>query len=355
MTVQTTLRQYLLATLPETVDAQNLRMVIEDVAAACIDISMLTRKGRLSAVQGKLTTANIQGETQIMLDVASNDLFLQRLSRNMAVSGLASEEMEAIVVYPDHDKQGYLVMFDPLDGSSNVDVNVTVGSIFSIIRADTTHPIVEQDFLKPGAAQVAAGYAAYGPSTMLVISVGQGTHGFTLDEQSNTFILTHADMQIPVQSAEYAINSSNERFWEMPVRQYIRQCKAGSAGSFGRDFNMRWVGSLVADVHRILTRGGIYLYPKDHKQPAREGRLRLMYECNPMSMLVIQAGGASSTGEQDVMAIQPTWVHQRVPLILGSKTEVEVVKKFYSDCKRLQNEATMTSALFHRRYLFKSE
>jgi fructose-1,6-bisphosphatase len=223
-------------------------------------------------------------------------------------------------------------VFDPLDGSSNVDVNVSVGSIFSVLRCPegVTEPRAK-DFLQPGTKQVAAGYAIYGPTTMLVLTLGRGTHGFTLDRNMGEFILTHPDMTIPASTREFAINASNERFWEPPVRRYVAECIQGKAGTRGADFNMRWIASMVAEVHRILVRGGLFMYPRDTKDPAKPGRLRLMYEANPMSMLVEQAGGAASTGRGRILEVEPTSLHQRVPVILGSRDEVARIESYHHD------------------------
>ncbi len=241
--------------------------------------------------------------------------------------------MEEVYPIPERYPRGkYLLVFDPLDGSSNIDVNISVGTIFSILRCpDGVTDPSEADFLQPGTKQVCAGYALYGPSTMMVMTTGQGVNGFTLDQSVGEFILTHPGMQIPADTREFAINASNSRFWDAPTRRYIDELLAGAEGPRGENFNMRWVASMVAEVHRILTRGGIFMYPKDNKDPSKEGRLRLMYEANPMSFIVEQAGGVSSTGLQRIMEIQPRELHQRVPVILGSKNEVERVVSYYKE------------------------
>jgi fructose-1,6-bisphosphatase I len=226
------------------------------------------------------------------------------------------------------------MVFDPLDGSSNIDVNISIGTIFSILRCPdgVTEP-TEQDFLQPGTKQVCAGFALYGPTTMMVLTTGNGVNGFTLDRNVGEFVLTHPNMTIPEDTSEFAVNASNMRFWEQPVKRYIDECLAGKTGPRARDFNMRWVASMVAEVYRILTRGGVFMYPLDSKmkEKGQGGKLRLMYEANPMSFIVEQAGGLSSTGRQRIMDIQPEQLHQRVPVILGSKTEVEQVVRYYQE------------------------
>jgi len=244
---------------------------------------------------------------------------------------MASEEVETVHQIPfDYPKGGFLLLFDPLDGSSNIDVNISVGTIFSVLRnpAGGSEP-TEANFLQPGSEQVAAGYAVYGPSTQLVLTVGNGVHGFTLDREMGSFVYTQPFMTIPVDTQEFAINASNARFWEQPVKRYVDEMQAGKGGPLGKDYNMRWVASMVADVHRILTRGGIFMYPMDEKCRAKGGKLRLMYEANPMAMLVEQAGGAASTGRERIMDLKPTELHQRVPVILGSKNEVERVVSYH--------------------------
>lgn len=303
-----------------------------NIAETTKAIARLTEKGALIDMVSKLESQNVQGETQMQLDVESNQIFIDNLARSGLVAGLASEEMDAPVLIADQAGKGaYLAIFDPLDGSSNVAVNVSVGSIFSVLHAPAASLPAEADYLQSGRKQVAAGYAIYGPCTMLVLTVGKGTHGFTLDRDSGVFSLTHANIQIPEDTAEFAINASNERYWEPPIQRYIQECKAGvSDNSREKNFNMRWVASMVADIHRILMRGGIYLYPRDNKNAAMPGRLRLMYEANPMSMIVEQAGGLASTGTMRIQDIQPEKVHQRVPVIMGSKNEVLRVESYHN-------------------------
>ena len=302
----------------------DLRLLIEVVARACKAISVAVGKGALGGVLGDAGTGNIQGEAQKKLDVLSNDILMEANAWGGHLAGLASEEMDHAVAIPDAFPRGnYLLLFDPLDGSSNIDVNVSVGTIFSVLRCPdgVTEPR-DEHFLQPGTAQVAAGYCVYGPSTVLVLTVGHGTHFFTLDRELGSFVLTRRDVRIPEETAEFAINASNSRHWDAPVQRYIGELQAGRTGPRGKDFNMRWVASMVADVHRILTRGGIFMYPVDAKCRDKGGRLRLMYEANPMALLVEQAGGAASTGSGRLMEVEPTGLHQRVPVFLGSKAEV---------------------------------
>jgi len=306
--------------------------LLNDIFTACKAISNSVNKGALVGVLGSAGSENVQGETQKKLDIVTNDIMIKANEWGGHLAGMASEEMAEIYPIPKQYPRGkYLLIFDPLDGSSNIDVNISVGTIFSIMRCPegVTNP-TEKDFLQPGTKQVCAGYALYGPSTMVVMSTGQGVNGFTLDQNVGEFILTHPNMKIPEGTREFAINSSNSRFWEKPVKRYIDECLAGEDGPRKENFNMRWVASMVAEVHRILTRGGIFMYPKDTKDPNKEGRLRLMSEANPMSFLVEQAGGASSTGRQRILDIQPLGLHQRVPVILGSKREVERVASYHS-------------------------
>jgi fructose-1,6-bisphosphatase I len=294
---------------------------------------------------------------QKQLDVISNDVMLQENQWNGHLSGMASEEMEEVYAIPDHCRLGkYLLVFDPLDGSSNIDVNLTVGTIFSILRAPNPgRQAVLADFLQPGTQQVCAGLALYGPATMLLLTTGDGVDGFTLDRDIGAFILTHPRMRIPADAHEFAINASNERFWEPPVKRYVDECLAGKTGPRAKDFNMRWVASLVAETFRILTRGGIFMYPKDNKDPARPSRLRLMYEANPIAFLVEQAGGAATTGRERVLEVSPADLHQRVPLIFGSKNEVERVVRYHQEYASGKEPDTLASPLFSTRSLFRTQ
>jgi len=309
--------------------------LLADIATACKAISNLVNQGGLVGVLGSAESENVQGETQKKLDIITNDVFLETNQWGGHLAAMASEEMEEIYPIPGQYPKGkYLLTFDPLDGSSNIDVNVSVGTIFSILKAPegVENPTAD-DFLQPGTEQVCAGYALYGPSTMLILTTGNGVNGFTLDQNVGEFILTHPNMTIPEDTREFAINASNMRHWEKPVKRYVDECLAGKTGERGEDFNMRWVASMVAEVHRILTRGGIFMYPMDEKMRAagKEGKLRLAYEANPMSFIVEQAGGASSTGRERIMELQPKELHQRVPVILGSKNEVERVVSYHKE------------------------
>ena len=308
--------------------------LLNDVITAIKVISNTVNKGALIGVMGSAESENVQGETQKKLDVITNEIFIKSNEWAGHLAAMASEEMDEVYPIPAHYPRGkYLLVFDPLDGSSNVDVNISVGTIFSILRCPgecATHPSAEA-FLQPGVKQVCAGYAIYGSSTMLVLTSGHGVNGFTLDRDIGEFILTHPNMSIPAETKEFAINASNQRFWEPPVQRYVEEALAGKTGPRGKDFNMRWVASMVAEVHRILTRGGIFMYPKDTKDPAKAGKLRLLYEANPMSYIVEQAGGASWTGRERIMEIQPDGLHQRVPVILGSRNEVERVVSYHRE------------------------
>jgi fructose-1,6-bisphosphatase I len=300
-----------------------LKDVVQTIAKTCAEISRVVASGALSGSLGAAGSTNVQDEEQKKLDVITNDMLSDALKGCAAVAGLASEELEE--VEPTGRVGGYLVTFDPLDGSSNIDVNVSVGTIFSVLPAPGGHAPTEADYLLSGRNQVAAGYAVYGPQTMLVLTLSGGVDGFTLSADGQ-WLLTHPNLAIKADTAEFAINMSNQRHWAPPVRRYIDGCLAGKDGPRGKNFNMRWVASMVADVHRILMRGGIFMYPWDAREPAKPGKLRLMYEANPMSLLIERAGGKSIEGVTDILDIQPTKLHQRVPVVLGSANEVEAVR-----------------------------
>jgi fructose-1,6-bisphosphatase I len=312
-----------------------LRALIEVVAGACRSISFLVGKGAVGDLLGDLSSENVQGEVQKKLDVISNDILLEASEWSGYVAALASEEMETIHTVPRRYTQGeYLLVYDPIDGSGNVDVNGVVGSIFSVLhtpREASSRDMTEQDFLQPGRCQVAAGYAVYGPQTILVLTVGTGVYGFTLDREMGLWILTHEQMQIPPATREFAINMSNKRHWAPPVQRYVEELLAGQTGPRRVDFNMRWMASMVGHVHSILTRGGVFLYPWDARSRERAGRLRLMYEANPLGMIVEQAGGEATDGAQRILDIQPTGLHQRVPVVLGSREEVELIRQYHAD------------------------
>jgi len=316
-----------------------LRLLLEVVARACKSISHAVNKGALGGVLGTAMTENVQGEVQKKLDIIANEVLIEANEWGGHLAAMASEEMDSIYAVPNRYPQGeYLLLFDPLDGSSNIDVNVSIGTIFSVLKKpDGNVAVQESDFLQAGSTQVAAGYCVYGPQTTLVMTVGDGVAMFTLDREQGSFVLTHEHVQIPADTKEFAINMSNMRHWDDPVKHYIDECLAGKSGPRGKDFNMRWVASMVADVHRILTRGGVFMYPWDKREPDKPGKLRLMYEANPMSWLVEQAGGAATNGEQRILDIQPTQLHQRVSVFLGSKNEVDHVTELHRSNKKVQH------------------
>ena len=308
-----------------------LRLLIEVVSRACKTISHSVSKGALGDVLGASSTENVQGEIQKKLDIISNEILLQANEWGGHLAAMASEEMESFHPIPNRYPKGeYLLLFDPLDGSSNIDVNVTIGTIFSVLKApEGMQEPSERDFLQAGTKQVAAGYAVYGPQTMLVLTTGNGVNCFTLDREMGSWVMTQRGIQIPQDTAEYSINASNARHWFAPVRRYINELEQGKSGPRGKNFNMRWIASMVADVHRILSRGGIFMYPADARDPDKPGKLRLMYEANPMAFIIEQAGGAATDGQRRILDIQPTGLHQRVAVFLGSKNEVERVTSYH--------------------------
>ncbi len=361
-----TLTQYLIEQRRRFPGASGeLNALILDVSIACKAIARSVAFGALGdpgtrQIVGAAGAApggavNVQGEVQKPLDVVSNEIFIRTTEWSGNLAGLASEEMESARQIPAEYPRGkYLLVFDPLDGSSNIDVNVTVGSIFSILRlpghdGEPARDVGEADFLQPGTQQVAAGYAIYGPTTMFVLTVGDGVVGFTLDPALGDFKLTHPSIRVPADTQEFAINSSNSRFWEPPVKRYVDECLAGKTGPRGKDFNMRWIASMVAEAHRILMRGGVFMYPRDTKDPARPGRLRLLYEANPIGFIMEQAGGRASTGRQPVLGVKPSELHQRIGLVFGSKNEVERIERYHRE------PATRDSGnpLFAERSLFR--
>ena len=308
-----------------------LRLLLEVVARACKRISQAVGKGALTNSLGDVGTQNVQGEKQMKLDVLANDTLLEANLWGGQLAAIASEEMDQPFTIPDRYPKGeFLLLFDPLDGSSNIDINSVVGTIFSVLRApEGVKEPSEKDFLRPGSEQVAAGYAIYGPSTMLVMTVGDGVAAFTLDREIGAWYLTERGYRVPEATQEFAINMSNRRHWYPPVRKYIDELLDGKTGPRGKDYNMRWIAALVAEIHRIMNRGGVFMYPADLRTPDRPGRLRLLYEANPMAMLMEQAGGAATDGRQRILDIQPTSLHQRVPLFIGAKEEVEQVTKYH--------------------------
>ncbi len=329
-----TLSRYLIEETRSNHTPADLRFLIEVVARACKAISHQVSKGALGGVLGSAGSENVQGEVQKKLDVLSNEILLEANEWGGHLAGMASEEMDHAYQIPgQYPKGAYLLVFDPLDGSSNIDVNVSVGTIFSVLRCpddyDGDGHLGDDAFLQPGTRQVAAGYAIYGPQTMLVLTLGYGVKGFTLDRELGSFVLTHENMQVPASTAEFAINMSNQRHWEAPVTRYVEELLAGKDGPLGKNYNMRWIASMVADVHRILTRGGLFMYPRDGREPAMPGKLRLMYEANPMAMIIEQAGGAATDGVQRILDIEPSSLHQRVPVFLGSRDEVERITAYH--------------------------
>jgi fructose-1,6-bisphosphatase I/sedoheptulose-1,7-bisphosphatase len=319
--------------------------LVNDVRLACKRIATLVGKGALAGTLGRAGSVNVQGEEQMKLDVAANEIFLRTNEWGGTLAAMASEEMEAPYAIPaEYPKGRYLLAFDPLDGSSNIEVNAPVGSIFSVLRAS------ESGFLQPGSQQVCAGYAIYGPSTMLVLTFGRGVHGFTLDREIGEFIYTHPDLRVPEETGEFAINSSNSRFWEPAVKRYVDECLAGRSGPRGRDFNMRWIASLVAEAHRILMRGGVFLYPRDEREASRSGRLRLLYEANPIGMVIEQAGGRASTGYGPVLEVEPGSLHQRTGFVFGARREVERIEQYHRDFNKREYDAP----LFGARGLFRA-
>ncbi len=352
---RTTLSKFLIQQLKGIDGASDLGALLVDVAAAVKAIAAMTAKGALGGYLGEIDQQNVQGETQKRLDVLANDAMVRSCEWGGLVAGMASEEMEEVMAVPAEFERGqFLLTFDPLDGSSNTDVNVAVGTIFSVLRHQGKDAPVTADFLKPGREQVAAGYAIYGPATMLVLTVGKGTHGFTLDREIGNFILTHPHLAIPEETGEFAINTSNARFWEPPIHRYVTECQAGRSGERGRDFNMRWIASMVAEVHRILMRGGVFMYPRDTKDPSRPGRLRLLYEANPIGMLVEQAGGRASTGRERLLELAPEKLHQRVPVIFGSRQEVERIERYHAEYEA-GTDKPFVSPLFNERSLYRPE
>ncbi|MBX9612781.1 MAG: class 1 fructose-bisphosphatase [Burkholderiales bacterium] len=356
-----TLTQYLIGERRRYPDATgDFNALILDVALACKAIARSVAFGELGGVLGNHAAAqggsvNVQGETQKKLDVLSNQVFTRFNEWGGHLAGMASEEMAVPYQIPAQYPRGkYLLVFDPLDGSSNIDVNVSVGSVFSVLRAPrdavaSGRDVTEADFLQPGAVQVAAGYALYGPTTMLILTVGNGVAGFTLDPNLGEFMLTHPQLQVPADTQEFAINASNSRFWEPPVKRYVDECLAGQTGPRGKDFNMRWIASMVAEAHRILMRGGVFMYPRDTKDPTKPGRLRLLYEANPIGFILEQAGGRASTGQQPVLEVQPGALHQRIGLVFGSRHEVERIERYHREPLRHEAEAP----LFAERSLFR--
>ena len=327
-----------------------LRLLLEVVARACKSISHAVNKGALGGVLGTASSENVQGEIQKKLDIIANEVLIEANEWGGHLAAMASEEMEGIYLVPNRYPQGeYLLLFDPLDGSSNIDVNVSIGTIFSVLKKPEGAGVSEQDFLQAGAKQVAAGYCVYGPQTTLVLTVGNGVAMFTLDREQGSFVLTQEKMRIPEDTKEFAINMSNMRHWDAPVKRYIDECLQGKDGVRGKDFNMRWIASMVAEAHRILLRGGIFMYPRDTKDPCKPGRLRLLYEANPIGFIIEQAGGRASTGRCPILHVQPESLHQRIGLVFGSKNEVERIERYHAE----KTQAAPHNPLFAERGLFR--
>jgi fructose-1,6-bisphosphatase I len=358
---RTTLTQFIIQEQRNAGASGDFSGLLNDIATACKVISNAVSKGALAGTLGVHGgdggAVNVQGETQKKLDVISNEVMIQTNLWAGHLSGMASEEMDEIIPIPSQYPRGkYLMTFDPLDGSSNIDVNITVGTIFSILKSPRPGEEAKlEDFMQPGVEQVCAGFALYGPSTVMVLTTGNGVNGFTLDHDIGEFVLTHAKMTIPADTTEFAINASNERFWEPPVKRYVNECLAGKEGARGKDFNMRWIASLVAETYRILSRGGLFMYPLDEKTRAKGGRLRLQYEANPISFIIEQAGGVSTTGRGRVMEVVPTDIHQRVAFIFGSKNEVDRVIAYHQEYTEGAESSVFDSPLFSTRSLFRSQ
>jgi fructose-1,6-bisphosphatase len=357
-----TLTRYLIETRQAFGDQStgDLNGLLNAITTAIKIIANQVNKGALIGALGNAGAAggsvNVQGEVQKKLDVISNEVLVRETEWAGHLAAMASEEMDHFLPIPGAYKRGkYLMVFDPLDGSSNIDVNISVGTIFSILRAPnpSAEPKLE-DFLQPGTEQVCAGFALYGPSTMLVLTTGHGVDGFTLDRDIGAFMLTHPQMQVPADTREFAINASNARFWEPPVKRYVDECLQGKTGPREKDFNMRWIASLVAEAYRILNRGGVFMYPRDTKDPSKPGRLRLLYEANPVSFIIEQAGGAATTGTQRILSVVPEALHQRIALMFGSKNEIERIERYHAEhAQGLDRE--FTSPLFSERSLFSTE
>lgn len=319
---QTTLNDYL------TKHPSAAAPAITTIADVGIQISALLQRGAIEGVLGEAGCDNVQGEAQQKLDVIANDWLLNALQDNRHCAGVASEELPHSIAA--HDDGELLVLFDPLDGSSNLNINMSVGTIFSVLGYKSRgKPATDDDFLQKGDAQLAAGYLLYGPSTMLSLTLGDGVAMFVLDPTLGQFILINEQVTIDCDTQEFAINASNERYWLPAMRQYISELVAGDSGVRGKNYNMRWIAAMVGDVHRILCRGGVFTYPFDTKFPEKAGKLRLMYEANPMSFLIEQAGGASTDAINRIMDIKPTHIHERVPVVLGAKNEVAYIKTLH--------------------------
>jgi fructose-1,6-bisphosphatase len=344
----TTISKFLIQQVPEGRQGRELAALLVDVAAVIKAVSVALGKGRLVGMSSLAGADELHREGGGDLNALVDEYFVRGVEWSGLIGAIASEEMDEPRFV---EGDGHLALvFDPLEGTQHVDVNVSLGSIFSVLALPDAGRNAAA-VLQPGTRQLAAGYAIYGPSTQLVITVGQGTHGFTLDREIGNFVLTHPDIRIPEETSEYFINASLRRFWEPPIGRYVDECKAGREGVRGRDFNTRWAASMVADVHRILMRGGIYLYPRDEREDHRSGRLRLLFEAAPLAMLIEQAGGAASTGRGRLLELVPETLHQRVPAIMGSRVEVERVQRYHEEYDRGEDQP-FRSPLFGERSLF---
>lgn len=325
------LKEYLAKAHDDGLIPGDLEAVLAETAVACKIIGYNVQRGGLLDVLGAEGHVNVQGEEQKKLDVITNDILIEHMQKTNLLAGMASEEMEDCLPAPEDEPKGhYLLVFDPLDGSSNIDINMSVGTIFSVLPAPKkAGPVTNDDFLQPGTEQVAAGFCLFGPATMFVLTFGHGTACFTLDPDSEQFILINEQMAVPKDTQEYAINSSNQRHWHTPMQSYIEDLLIGVEGPRGKNFNMRWIASMVAEIYRVLCRGGIFMYPRDERNPGSKGRLRLMYEANPMAMILENAGGTASTGHGRIMDIQPEGLHDRVACFMGSKHEVEYAEGYH--------------------------
>ncbi|WP_280383149.1 class 1 fructose-bisphosphatase [Nocardia wallacei] len=326
--------------------------LVNVLATATKIIANQVTRGRIVGSLGAQPAENLPPTVHRRMDAIANDIMVAESQWTGPLSALLSEQMDEFHPVPTEYRRGkYLLAFDPLDGSSNIDVNLPVGTIFSVLRAPEDGRAAEAgDFLQPGVHQVCAGFTLYGPATMLVLTTGSGVDGFTLDREIGAFVLTHPRLRIPEDTSGFAINAANERFWERPVRRYVHECLEGVEGPRGRDFNMRWVASLVADTFHILTRGGVYLYPYDTRYPARPGRVSLLYGANPIAFVVEQAGGWATTGGERVLEVRPRALHQRVPLILGSRNEVERIERYH---REPDEGPSFDASLFGTRSLFR--
>ena len=328
--INTNFKQYLASAKPRgAAIPAGLQDLLLAVVNTCSTLSHEVAQGALIGLLGSAGSGNVQGEVQQKLDIIANDQLIDGVKGCKSLAGLASEEMELPVAV--QGTGDYLLLFDPLDGSSNIDVNVSIGTIFSILKKqDPSAPLQTSDFLLSGRHQAAAGYVVYGPQTTMALTLGDGVVMFTLNKETGEFLLIKEAVTISPSTKEFAINMSNMRHWADPVRRYVEECLAGITGVRDKDFNMRWIASMVADVHRVLSRGGVFMYPWDKRDPKKAGKLRLMYEANPMSFLVEQAGGASINGTQTIMDLQPTGLHERVSVMLGSKEEIDRLKQYHS-------------------------